>query len=176
MKVYLTSIGEKTTDISKWQCEKLGFEVVVLDKIESWATKYKRFIDTAEEDCWRLDADTILNSKVKEIKTDKLALMTQFLVFSCYKNDIKVGSPVFYKKEAIQIIKDNFYKIDLRRPEANAWRLDELIGKRQTIEIILGMTGFFQDKETIMRAKQNKEDRGQLNEYDFELVNKLYEI
>jgi hypothetical protein len=36
MYVFLTTIGEKTTDLAEWQCKRLGFDVIKLDKKEEW--------------------------------------------------------------------------------------------------------------------------------------------
>jgi hypothetical protein len=177
MKAYITSIGERTTDICKWQLERLGFDTVLLDKKESWERKYRKFIETANEDCWRIDADVIVNKKIKKVSgiIYSTAIMIQFKVFDFYKNDIHIGQPIFYKKEAIDIIKKNIDEIRPDRPEASAWRLEEINPRTYTDDTILGMHGFFQDKETRERARENKIARKQIDDFDFELVEKLYE-
>jgi hypothetical protein len=175
MKAYLTSIGEKTADICKEQLEKLGLEVVLLDKKESWEDKYRSFINTATEDCIRIDADIIPNENIKELPM-KNRMMTQALGYDFYKNKVGVIGILYYSEKALEIIRNNFDNIDWRRPEATAWRLPEINLKNETIELVCGMHGFFQDKETIERAYKNKIDRKQIKDYDFDLVNKIMNL
>lgn len=178
MKLYLTSVGEKTTEVAKWQAERLGFEVVLLDKVEPWIDKYKRFIDMAQgEDCLRMDADVILNKNIKQfILPDEKILIAQFHTFDFYKNDVSITSPVWYSKKSLKIIKDNLGKLDINRPEASAWRLENINDYTYTSYMVVGMHGFFQDKETIDRAIKNKTERKQIEEYDFWLVDKIMRL
>jgi len=175
MIAFLCSIGERTTEICRWQLERLGFEVIVLDEVEPWLVKYLRFIDMANEDCIRIDADVIVNDKLLlEIdQIPKEMLMAQFQGFDFYKNEVGICSPCFYTKEALEIIRINFDKLDERRPEATAWRLKDINDLTWTGERVIGMHGFFQDKETIKRAKKNKADRKQDSLYDWELCDKI---
>ena len=45
MQLFLTTIGERTTDIAEWQGKKLGFDVVKLDEISE---------ERPETSAWRL--------------------------------------------------------------------------------------------------------------------------
>jgi hypothetical protein len=85
--------------------------------------------------------------------------MAQFQSFDFYRNEVGICSPCFYTKEALEIIRTNFDKIDERRPEATAWRLKEINDFTHTCERVVGMHGFFQDREAMKRAKKNKKDR-----------------
>ena len=44
MIAYVTSVGEKTTEICCEQLERYGFDVYFFNKKESWADKYKEDI------------------------------------------------------------------------------------------------------------------------------------
>lgn len=182
MKAYLCSVGEKTTQICKEQLERFGFEVVLFDEKEKWEDKYKRFINTANEDCLRVDADVVPNKNIEFLKIAPYSfrnldkLMIQCKGYDFYKNDIGVIGIVFYRKQAIDIIKRDFNFIDLRRPEATAWRLPDINKYTETEEIICGLHGFGQDEETMMRAFEHKVARKQIEQYDFSLANKLSKL
>lgn len=182
MKAFLTSIGERTTKVCAWQLERLGFEVVGLDLAEPWPKKYRYFIEMAAElgeDCIRIDADVIPNQKLAQFAEKVKARvispehwMIQFMAYDLYKNDVGVSSPVFYRKEALEIIAK--HPISEFRPEAEAWRLKEIDGiHNYTYPEIIGMHGFFQDDDTVARAMENKTLRKQNDLYDWELVKKL---
>ncbi len=177
MKAYVTSIGEKTTDICVRQLKRYGFDVVLLDKKEPWIEKYKNFIDkTPREDCLRVDADVVVNKHIKEVfnvANLEDILMAQFSLYDLYQNDIFVGQPVLYKKASFKIIQDNFWKLQQNRPEATAWRLEDINHSTFSSPQIVGMHGFFQDEQTVTRAIKNKEDRHQMGRYDFQLVKEL---
>lgn len=178
MKAYLTTVGEKTTGICKEQLERYGFEVVLLDILESWPEKYKRFIRIAahgHEPCIRIDADVIVNENI-QVAFDlhkRPILMAQFTVFDLYQNDLQVGQPVYYSAQVLQEIERNLDRLDPKRPETSAWRLPDVNEYTYNIEGVTGMHGFFQDLQTIDRAFKNKHDRRQLGKYDFDLVHKL---
>ena len=180
MRAYVTSVGEKTTDICVTQLKKFGFDVVLLDHKEKWIEKYKRFINIADEDCIRVDADIILNSNIIDpLKyTQGLSnwLMCQFKVYDIYKNNIHLGIPVMYKKEALGIIRRNFDKVNPLRPEATAWRIPEINPHTFNIDEVVGIHGIYQDADTVRRAMKNKIDRKQFSDYDFELIEKLMNL
>lgn len=176
MRAYLTSIGESTEQVCKWQLERLGFEVVLLDKIEPWIDKYKRFILIADENCLRVDADVIVNKNILEC-LGLGEVMAQFTCFDFYRNDVWNTCPVYYGKNILEIIKNNLDKIGNIRPETDAWRLPDVLPRTITLDKkCYGQHGFFQDGETFERAYQNKKDRGQLEIFDFELAEKLRKL
>lgn len=184
MKAYLTTIGEKTTEIAAQQLENFGFDVVVLDGVEPWVDKYKRFIETAlldldpNDGCLRMDADVILNKTIIEA-VEKIApddLMAQWHCYDFYRNGVGVCSPVYYSRKALEIIYEDWFDLDLRRPEATAWRLQRINANVYTGADIVGMHGFFQDEAHLDRHLENKIERKQMEEYNFELAKDLRRI
>lgn len=181
INAYVTSIGERTTDICCEQLKRLGFDVFLLDEKEEWIVKYKKFIEIAIAPCVRVDADVIVNKNLKEycetFVKHPIEDMTQFNVFDLYKNDLSNTSPLLYSEKAINKIRELSDKIDSKRPETSAWRLIQ----NECLEVytstqIMGIHGLLQDTETIKRAKQNKIDRKQIDNYDFDLVFKIKEL
>lgn len=189
MKAYLTSIGEATTQICKDQLERFGFEVVLLDGKEPWIDKYRKFIEIgseAYENCIRIDADVIPNAGIKAVFDDipywenilsnGPVLMAQWNCYDFYRNGVGVCSPVYYSKEALLIIREDWSELDKRRPEATAWRIKRINEYTQTGNAIVGMHGFFQDKGHLDRHLENKIERKQMEEYDFDLAQRLLKI
>ena len=176
MKAYVTSVGEKTTNICVEQLRKFGFEVVLLGEKESWPDKYKRFLNMANEDCIRIDADVIPNKYLAEAYWEAFQyhprmLIIQYRTYCFYKNQLAITSPLFYRKEALDILKTA--DIDKDRPEAIAWRHPAINDRTYTSDKVVGLHGFFQDDETFKRAVTNKHNRGQIDEYDFVLAEQL---
>ena len=179
MKIYVTSIGEPTTEICCWQLKRLGFEVILLDETEDWAEKYKKFVSMADDDCFRVDADVIVNEniwKMLDCNEDNKWLMIQSYGYDFYRNNIRVTSPIFYSKKALEIIRKNIDKIDKNRPETSAWRFSEINPLTKTCDFIVGMHGFFQGRKEFKRALKNKEERKQIEEFDFELADRLLNL
>lgn len=172
MKTYLCSIGEKTTSICKWQLERFGYEVIMLDEKEPWLDKYKKFLSLAKEDCLRIDADIIPNKNI-EVFNNKDLFLTKAYVYDFYKNNIWPISPVYYSKEVLDYFKDKEIK-DLNRPETYLWRL--INKKTNVIDKVVGIHGFFQEKIDMIRGLNNKIDRGQLDDENIDLIRKfIYE-
>jgi len=192
MIAYVTSIGEATTDICVWQLKRFGFDVVLLGGKEDWIFKYRDFIQQAEmldRDVLRVDADIIVNEKIntavmigigqcatEEKITDKMELMVQFSVWDFYKNDISNSCPMYYSRKSLPIIRKNLDKLDKQRPECSASRLPEIHPGFYKVDTIVGMHGFFQDLDDQKRAYTSRERKHQLDEFDFELVNKIREL
>lgn len=179
MKAVVTSYGEKTTGICIKQLEKFGFDVIVFDQPMSWPDKYNLFINTINEDCLRVDADIIVNENVKKVGKDlpERFWCETYCLYDLYRNGLYIGSPIFYTKRGIEAIRENLDKIQRLRPEASAWRLKKTNPhKRVNTELIVGMHGFFQDKNTRIRAKENKIKRGQDPIFDFDLVERLHSL
>lgn len=181
MKALVTSCGEKTTAVCIEQLKKLGFEVMNDDRRIPWHKKYRDFIEVmAQEpaDVLRVDADVIVNEKVADALMfgERGYLMAQFQIFDFYKNDLSTGQPVWYSKHVFPIIKKHLKHIDHLRPETWAWRLAEVNNDTVSIGGVAGMHGFFQDEETMKRAKENKFARRQESNYDFELAEKLFNL
>lgn len=182
MKAYVTTIGEKTTELCCSQLEKFGFEVVLLDKIESWESKYKRFINMAHEDnenCLRVDADVIVNENIKTLGGNHLTpriLIESGSLYDLYRNGVFRGSPIFYTKKAIGIIHRYKSMLHPNRPESSACRLDGINPHKYQSDTIVGMHGFFQNRDAVEKAMINKKDRKQQDLFDFELVDKLMNL
>jgi len=185
MRAFVTTIGEKTTELCIKQLKRYGFEVILLDGKELWASKYTRFIEEADkldEDILRVDADIIVNKNIQEIPYYEYynsgVSMVQFKHWDFYKNDLGQGNPVWYSAEAIKIIKDYLQYIDPHRPETWAWRLSDIRPYTETSDSVVGIHGIAQSKEDIKRAFEHKKLRGQLQDFDFDLaykINKLYD-
>ena len=176
MKAFITSIGEKTTKICCEQLSKFGFEIILLDEIEPWINKYKKFINMANEDCLRVDADIIVNEQIKLIGLEKSeSWMRQYTTYDLYQNRLKSSSPVFYKKEAIELIRKHLNTLNSNRPETAASRLKGM-PQILTSDLVVGMHGFFQDEEAVKRAKANKINRKQIQNYDFDLTFKIINL
>lgn len=171
MYVFLTTIGEKTTDLAEWQCKRLGFDVIKLDKKEDWIDKYKKFIYMAKGNCLRCNADIILNQNAKQIKNYEYYLMVQYRVFDFYTNDIKIGQPVWYSKEALEIIRDNLNNLDEFKPETSAWRLPDINSLTVTEDLIVGSHGFYQRKQDIYRHIDHRIRKNQ--KYDIDLIERI---
>jgi len=177
MKAFVTSVGEKTTDICCELLKKFGFNVVLLDEKEKWIDKYRRFIYLADDDCVRIDADVIPNESIKNINKYDDCFIVQSQYYDIYRNKVVPGHPLFYSKKGIDIIKVNLDKLDHGRPETSAWRLPEIIDKTYTVtRTVMGIHGIYQDEKTVERAKQNKIDRKQINEFDFDLIDRLMKL
>lgn len=140
MKAYLTSIKESTEQVCKSQLEKLGFEVVLLNEKEDWPTKYKRFIDLANEDCLRIDADIILfNDFIIPNGLPDIS-MVQWQVVDYKKFAIHTGQPMYYSKGLLDIAKT--LKVKDIRPETSMWREPEIIKYTLTIKEVVGLHQF----------------------------------
>ncbi len=180
MKAYVTSCGEKTTEVCIERLERFGFQIIHDDRKIPWHEKYKYFIEHFEDwddDILRVDADVILNKNI--LKSEPLRssiLMAQFQVFDFYQNDVLTGQPVWYSKKVFPIIKSHLHQLDEKRPETWAWRLADVNPHTISFNGLVGMHGFFQDEQTMKRAEDNKNMRGQEGRYDFELAKKLSKL
>lgn len=175
MRAFVTSIGEKTTQVCCEQLKRFGFDVILLDKKEDWLNKYKRFILLANEDCLRIDADVIPNKHIKEAGKEGFGMVT-YTTYDFYRNDIGVTSPVFYRKDILMKLKKRIKDIPAFRPETSASRFPEINKEKFHSSLIVGIHGFGADKEMIDRAKKNKTERGQMKEYDFDLAFNLMKL
>jgi len=178
MKVYITSIGESTTGLCKWSLERQGFQVIVLNDPSSLWDKLNRiFSDTDEEDILRVDADVIVNKNIKELVQQNKLLWYQSLTYDWFKQDITHGGIQFIRKETISIIRKHINEaIRMDRPESYLFRLEEFHNPRVcgTFEKVCGLNGYKQfDKQ---RVKDVKERRGQMDNYDFELAERIEQL
>lgn len=175
MKAFLTSIGEKTTSICKWQLERFGFEVVLLDKVEPWIDKYKRFLEMAGEECIRIDADIIPNERIRIFQDSgylrKNAKLAKAYTYDFYANTLMQTAPTYYSKGITKGMKELITDID--RPETSIFRNRDIHPWVVVLNEVVGTHGFFQSKKDIERAVIHKKIRGQNAQYDFDLLEKL---
>lgn len=178
MHIFLVSTGEVTTEVTKWHCERLGYEVTLHQNEKTWLENYENFIDWGidrNERVMRLDADTLINNHLQhflELDGD----MVQFSGFNMYKMEVTVTTPVIYSPDALRTIKDNYMKLHPSRPETSAWRLIEAKGlKVRTCNEVVALHGYNQYRQDILRHEKHIKERKQLG-YDFELVKKLGDL
>lgn len=178
MIAFVTSIGEKTTDLCVEQLKRYGFEVELLDKEETWLDKYKRFIVLATDDCLRIDADILVNKNVTLVGSDieEDDYIQAHSYYDLYQNNLSLGGPIFYKKQALDIIRKNLHNLSNFRPETMACRLPELDCRRGRSDLVIGIHGIGQDDAALLRTIHNKTSRGQLENYDFELYKKINKL
>lgn len=175
MKAFLCSIGEPTTEIVSDLLNGFGFEVILLDGVEPWYEKYKRFIFQAEEKCIRIDADVIPNKNIRDFRNLRIG-MHQASGYDMYKNEIGIISPVFYSKEVLELIRENWHLVGKNRPETDASRIPAVNKQFFTSFQVVGIHGIYQRREDIERHKEHKIARKQIDNYHFELTYKLQKL
>lgn len=169
MRAYLTSIGESTEQVCKYQLEKYGFEVILLNEKEPWIDKYKKFLNMANEDCIRIDADIIPNRHILKLANCK-GFIAKAHLYDIYRNEVWPLAPIYYSKEALEEIRNTCWAVDISRPETGVYRLFQK--RTKVLTDVVGIHGFFQKKEDINRVLNNKKD---LDNLELDLVRKLYE-
>lgn len=182
MKAFVTSIGEKTTSLCVNQLKRLGYDVVLLDRNEPWVTKYKRFLELADNNCLRVDADVIVNENLSLKNLEQITkiyqdrLMIQFQIFDLYSLDIRVGQPIYYHKAVFKKIKENLGSIDSKRPESWAWRLPVVNKNTSSCEDrVCGVHGFWQTNDDMARAIDHRKERDQ-KDVDYSFIWDLHKI
>lgn len=178
MKAYICSFDEPTTAMCCKQLIRFGYEPVLLDQKISWYEKYKWFIFNVNEPCIRIDADIIPNKSVRKLAAFEFS--PNWLVkcngYDLYKNDVGVIGCNFYSVKGIEEIRAHWDKVDPRRPEATAWRIPHINPHTALAPFVVGCHGLGQNEEGIKRAFNNKNSRGQMEDYDFEIVEYLQKI
>lgn len=174
MKAYVTSIGEPTTDLCVWALERQGFDVVLIKDPSTLWTKLKTIYDMADDDFIRVDADVIVNKNVRDLIKEEGLLWYQSLCYSWFSQDVTHGGVQFIRKEAIPVLRKHIDEATRReRPESYMFRLEAFHNPRVcgTFEKMCGLHGYAQND--INRVKQTKVRRGQMDNYDFELSERL---
>lgn len=185
MKAYVTSIGEPTTDLCVWSLERNGFAVYLLDAPHASLAEKLKWIyeDRPGENFIRVDADVIVNRYITpqfiEVYVDNDdTWWTQFITYDWYKQDTTYGGIQFIKKEALPALRNNIDKfINAERPESQMYRLDEFDNPRRCVTFegrIMGLNGYAQTD--LDRVIETKRRRKQLDNYDFELVERLNKL
>lgn len=177
MKAYVTSIGEPTTDLCIWALERQGFEVVLLNDRSSLWDKLKRIYLEADDDFIRVDADVIVNKNIKELIKQKEFWWYQALTYDWFIQGSTHGGVQFYRKETLPILRKHVDEATrLHRPESYMFRLEEFHNPRVcgSFEVICGLHGYGQSD--VDRIKRVKTERGQEDNYDWELAERLSKI
>lgn len=174
VRAIVTSIGEPTTELCIWSLERQGFQVdLYQDKSTLW-DKLNRIYKDIHEDFIRVDADVVVNQNIKELITQTDLIWYQSLCYGWFSQDIIHGGVQFVRKAAIEPIRKHIHEASrLHRPESYLFRLEEFHNPRVcgTFEKICGIHGYKQNDW--QRIKQVKQERGQMDNYDFELAEKL---
>ncbi len=181
MKVFITSIGESTTELCAKQFKKYGFDVVVLSEDELWPAKYKRFIKLAnetKEDVIRVDADIIPNKNIAQLPTlaeiFKNAYAVQFKTLNFLSMDLYPSTPMIYKKTGLHVMATLVDRIKTERPESEMCRFPEVNDFVWTSPVVMGINGFFQKEKDFERQIDHRIARGQVEQYDFPLAEEVY--
>lgn len=182
VRAYVTSIGEKTTELCRWSLERNGFEVVVIEGSEKLAKKLETIYSQADHDFLRVDADVIVNSKCTpqflgtKLKEYPIELWVQFRTYEWYRQDLGYGGVQYIKKEVLPLLREKIVNFrEAERPETELSRLSELYNPRTFVsdDTVLGIHNY---KNNLKRVAQVKARRGQSHLYDFELAKRLEEL
>lgn len=177
MKAYITSIGEPTTDLCVYTVERNGFEAVLIqDANTTLAQKLKQIYEQADDDFIRIDADVVMNKtlntkSVVSYQNDKV--WTQFKTWDWLQQSVCHGGVQFIRKAALPVLRKNIDTfMEAERPESQMFRLDEFHNPRkcETSNWIVGLHAYKSDLEAVKIVKTR---RKQLDNYDFDLVERL---
>lgn len=174
MIAYVTSIGETTTELCIWALERQGFKVKLINDPTSLWDKLRRIFADAEGDFLRVDADVIVNRNVRQIVKQRELWWYQGLTYDWHKQDITHGGVQFVRKQAIPFVNEHIQEARRQeRPESYLYRLSAFHNPRMcgTYEKVCGLNGYKQSD--VQRVKDTKSRRGQMDDYDFELSEKV---
>lgn len=182
MKAYVTSVGERTTNLCLWSLQRQGFDTELVSGNSTLGEKLQYIYETADDDFVRVDADVIVAKRLDHIVTyppfSENVWWVQFPVFDMYKLDLSNGGIQYIKKDALDALRrgiGEFLHDD--RPETRMWNLDALKRPRrcQTYKYhVAGLHGFAQ--KDLDRVKTTKNNRKYADTYDFEMADKLQEF
>lgn len=176
MIAYVTSIGEPTTELCIWSLERQGFDVELVKSNDRLSDKLQFIYNDTDDDFLRVDADVIVNRKVKLLELSKNAWWVQALCFDMYKQDVMYGGVQLIGKECLPALRKHIPRqLQAERPETAMSRLEEFYKPRRfvSVDLICGIHGY---KNDVARAKETKERREQSADYDFELAERLLEL
>lgn len=183
MIALVTSIGEPTTELATWALLRNGFEVKIIQDSETtlWQ-KLKWIYENIDEDFIRVDADTIVNRNctpqyMDACLKDTIVYWCQFLSYDWLQQDTTHGGVQFIRKGALQYLRKYINEAQfVERPESYMFRIEPFHNPRRCVtqEVIMGINGY--GITDIERVKGVKRRRGQLDNYDFELAEKLDQL
>lgn len=192
MRAFITSIGEKTTDLCQWTLERNGFEVEVINNNSSFGSKLQKIYHSTDEDFVRVDADVVVNrilnaeyieqlfvldSRTRDNVHLKDAWWVQFMCFDWFQQNLVYGGVQFIKKEALPALRRNVDTlINDDRPETMLSRIPEFYKPRrfESVEDCVGIHGYA--ATDMDRVIAQKKKRGYFQDYDFELSEKLNQL
>lgn len=180
MIAVVTSVGEPTTDLCVWSLERSGFDVQLIENDETtlWQ-KLKMIYEGIDEDFVRVDADVVPNKYLTEASLDNPpdVWWVQYQTFDWYRQTVGSGGIQYIKKEALPILRKRIAEFkDAQRPETQMFRVKELTNPRRCITVpkVMGVHGY--GNYNLDMVKEQKRLRGQLENYDWELCERLNRI
>ena len=181
MKAFVTSIGERTTDLCVWSLQRQGFDVELVQSDSSLGEQLQYIYETADDDFVRVDADVIvslgLDKKVNFPPVGDNIWWVQFPTWDMYKMDLTHGGVQYIRKAALNVIREGIGEfLHDDRPETRMWNLDGLKKPRRChtyMYHIAGIHGFGQ--KDLDRVRIVKENRKYTSDYDFEMAERLQE-
>ncbi len=176
MKVVVTSIGERTTDLTCSLLRDWGFDVVLFDEQESWREKFIWMIKRMDEDFIRIDADVIPLPMIKDLAKYKgRAWLVETQQLDLYSLTMKFGTPALYRREAIEMMRPSLATLPEDRPETFAWRLPQFRDVTESRRLLTGLHGFFQYRQDTERGILNRKERGQ-EVHDPEIIRRFMDL
>ena len=186
MKAYLFSIGETTTDISKWSLERAGLQVHLLyDPKTTLYQKYQDFlsITDGQSAVVRVDADVIFNRNLNEfIRVGMEDFESWWLsgqVYCYLKHDLIYGGINLIKRPALEAAKKRIHEFSKdSRPETRLTRIPEFYYPRRfkNYDMFIGVHGYKQSKPDVVRVMKQKDERDQLKDWDWSLINRMNKL
>lgn len=177
MIAFITSTNEPTTELCRWSLDRLGFHTILyIDQTSLW-NKLEGIFEEADDDFLRVDADVVVNKNVLDLVTQDKYWWYQAQTFDWFKQDVTNGGIQFIRKECIPIIREHLNEAKHQeRPESHLYRLEALHNPRRcvTYETICGIHGYKQND--INNIRETKLRRGQFENYDWELAERLSEL
>lgn len=171
----VTSIGEPTTELCIWALDRLGYTVDLYQGKQSLAEKLALIYHDMTDDFLRVDADVIVNKQVLKLgEYEKDAWWIQGLCFGWYSQGIIHGGVQLIRKGALPALRANILNhMNAERPESDMFRLPEFHHPRRCVssDVVCGIHGWGQND--LKRVKEVKTRRNQLDNYDFELVERM---
>ncbi len=178
MKIFVFSIGEKTTDLCVDILKEMDLEVILYQDQTSLWEKLKRFYTEAltypDEQFMRIDADIIPNKAVQRfIKVKDGCEWHCAAGWDWYKQERGAISIHIMSRKAIQTCLDNIEAAkDKNRPESHLWRLAEFHYPRtcNVVDISCGIHGYGQadQRDRIKKLKQSRDQS-----YDWSIVERI---
>lgn len=176
MKVFVFSIGEKTTDVCCQILEEYGYEVILLKDKTSLAEKLQKFyklaLETGDKEVMRIDADILPYPWMVDMKNEKG--WTCASGFDWYKQNIGAISIHLMNRKVLKLCDKYSPGIEeYSRTETHLWRLPEINSYTSVDSSVRGIHGFGQHDQR-ERIKSLKKERNQ--EYDWALVERIENV